>query len=439
MSRLWERGDPLDRAVLRLTVGRDPELDLRLVPQDCRASAAHAQMLASIGVLTADEAASLERELDEIAAEARAGRFAIALEEEDGHTAIENRLTRRLGEAGRKIHTGRSRNDQVIAALRLWGREAVLDQLEGVARVAARLLERAEEQRETTMPGYTHTRQAMPTTLGHLLAGWAEGLLDDVPWLDAAWAHLNRSPLGSASGFGVRLSLDRAAVARELGFAAVQESTGAVQNDRGKSEYLALAAAAATATDLGRLAGDLIWWSSDELGFVRLPADLTTGSSIMPQKRNPDVLELIRAGAARLRSRQAEVGAIYGPLPGGYHRDLQLTKEPFLEGMQSLIDMLRALAPVIERLEADHRRCREAVLPATRATDAVYRRVARGEAFRDAYRAVAADPAGSRGDDEGWRERRHLGAPGALDLAPAHARLEAVLDSVRERRLSVAG
>ena len=439
MSRLWDRGEPLDQAVLRLTVGRDPELDLRLVPWDCLASAAWAEMLAGIGVLGDAELAALRGELRAIGDEARAGTFLIEPEQEDSHTAIENRLRERLGEAGDKIHTGRSRNDQVLAALRLWGRSALLDQVDGLLGVADRLLELADAHRETSLPGYTHTRQAMPTTLGHHFAAWSDNLLDSLPWLEAAFAHLDRSPLGAGSGFGTALPLDRGRVAKRLGFASVQINTLAVQNDRGKSEYLALAAAAAVATDLGRLATDLIWYSSDELGFVRLVPSITTGSSIMPQKRNPDVLELIRAGAARLRARQAEVGAIYGPLPAGYQRDLQLTKEPFLEGMQSLVDMLHAFGTVLASLDVDVERCRQAVLPATGATDAVYRRVAEGVSFRRAYREAASGeaPAVAGESAESWRSRTHAGAPGGLSLDEPRRRLAAASAWLTERRAAV--
>ena len=328
----------------------------------------------------------------------------------------------------------------MLAALRLWGRAAVLDQVEGLLAVAGRLLELAGEHRETSVAGYTHTRQAMPTTLGHHFAAWADNLLDDVPWLEAAFDHLDRSPLGAGSGFGTALPLDRQRVSDRLGFARLQLNTLAVQNDRGKSEYLALGAAAATATDLGRLATDLIWYSSDELGYVRLARSITTGSSIMPQKRNPDVLELIRAGAARLRSRQAEVGAIYGPLAAGYQRDLQLTKEPFLEGMQSLVDMLRALDAVLASLEVDAERCRAAMLPATGATDAVYRQVARGVPFRQAYRETASSETAARGDNAagGWRARSHAGAPGALSLDEPRRRLSSAGERLAERRAAVA-
>ncbi|MCC6748099.1 MAG: argininosuccinate lyase [Deltaproteobacteria bacterium] len=425
MTRLWDRGEELDALVARFTVGTDPELDRVLVAHDALASAAHATMLARIGVLSAAELSTLLVELRAIAEEARAGTFVIALSDEDGHTAIENRLTARLGDAGRRIHTGRSRNDQVIAALRLFGRETLLDLASELCEVIRLLVELAERHREVSVAGYTHTRQAMPATLGFFFAAHAEGLLDDLPWLQQGYAHLNRSPLGSASGYGVALPLDRQLVSDLLRFERLQLNTLAVQNDRGKSEYLALGAALAPCVDLGRLAHDLIWFSSEELGYVGLPDAVTTGSSIMPQKRNPDVLELVRAHAARLRSRHAEVGAIFGPLYSGYQRDLQLTKEPFVHGLIGACDLVAAMRPVLGRLEVRPDRCRAALQRSIGATDAVYERVARGEPFRSAYKDVAADPASAVAGDpaEAWRKRTHLGAPGALDVEPYRVRL----------------
>ena len=425
MSRLWDRGEPLDRVVERFTVGRDPELDLRLAAYDALASAAHARMLGSIGVLTEGDQNLLLGGLAAIAAEARDGTFAIALEQEDCHTAIENRLTEELGEVGKRIHTGRSRNDQVIAAVRLFGREAVLELAELVMVVASTLADLAEEHSETSIPGYTHTRQAMPSTLGLLFGAHAETLADALPWLRVAFDHLNRSALGSASGYGVCLPLDRPLVAELLGMSGVQENTLAVQNDRGKTEMLVLGAALAPALDLGRLASDLIWFSTEELGYLVLGQDVTTGSSIMPQKRNPDVLELIRASAAKVRSRHAEIAAVFAPLSSGYHRDLQLTKEPFLEGMQTCLDMMAAMVPALESLEVRPSKCAEAMERSIGSTDAVFARVACGEPFRSAYKAVAADPEGAVEGDPAqmWRGRTHLGAPGALDLSSCRERL----------------
>ncbi len=424
MSRLWDRGTPLNRRVESFTVGRDPQLDRQLVACDALASAAHATMLRAIGILDAEELPGVLRELAAIASEGRLMLFNIELSEEDCHTAIENRLTERLGDIGRRIHTGRSRNDQVIAALRLYGREALLELSRQLLDVVGVLLQLAELHREVSVAGYTHTRQAMPSTLGFLFAAHAENLLDDLPWLQTAYRHTNRSPLGSASGYGVSLPLDRALVAQLLGFDSVQNNTLAVQNDRGKTEFLTLGACAAVGNDLSRLANDLIWFSSAELGYIKLATEVTTGSSIMPQKRNPDVLELIRAHAARLRSLQSEVGAVYGGLSSGYHRDLQLCKGPYIDGLRASIESLLAIEPVLGGLEVDADRCALAMQRSIGATDEVFRRVAGGEPFRTAYKAVAADPTGAVSGDpcSAWRLRKHQGAPGALDLAESQRR-----------------
>ncbi len=424
MSRLWDRGGELDERIERFTVGRDRELDLELLPWDALGSFAHAEMLAAIGMLDPDDLEPLRDELAEVVQEVREGRFVIA--GEDGHSALEERLTERLGDVGRRIHTGRSRNDQVIACLRLWGRDAVTRLTEGLLDVVARLVVLAEAERETALPGYSHTRQAMPSTLGFLFAAHADGLLDHLPWLATALGHLDRSPLGSASGFGVALPLDRERVRRSLRFATLQENTLAVQNDRGRTEALTLACAGAAAIDLSRLATDLIWLSSDEIRAVGLADEVTTGSSIMPQKRNPDVLELVRAGAARLVGRQVEVAAVTTGLASGYHRDLQLTKEPFLDGLAAAVDLFAATAVALDGLTVDRERCRALLVPAIGATDAVYARVARGEPFRSVYREVAEDPEAAVASDpaEAWRLRTHRGAPGAPDLGPLRERLD---------------
>jgi argininosuccinate lyase len=441
MSRLWDKGEALDDRVARFTVGRDPQLDRQIVAYDALASAAHATMLARIGVISADELSVLVAELSAIARDAAAGCFEITPDEEDCHTAIENRLTQKLGDSGRRIHTGRSRNDQVIAALRLWGRERLLELGRQLGDLAACLIDLAEQQRETALPGYTHTRQAMPSTLGHLFGAYAELLLDSQPWLETAFGQLDRSPLGSASGYGVALPLDRSLVAELLRFGQLQRNTLAVQNDRGRTEMAVLSALGLPLADLGRLATDLIWFSCEELGFVRLSPQVTTGSSIMPQKRNPDLLELIRAGAARMPHLQGEIVAIYGRLTAGYHRDLQLTKAPFIEGLQLAGDLFDAMTVALQNLTVDVERCRAALVPSIGATDEVYRRVAAGAPFRRAYREVAADPEGAvEGQvSELWRGRRHIGAPGNLDLSPARGALEGLRQWLSETRQRVVG
>lgn len=419
MSRLWDRGSALDQTIERFTVGRDPELDLELLRFDALASYAHASMLKKIDILSAEELDALKRELKTIVEEANARTFAIERQDEDGHTAIENRLTERLGETGKKIHTGRSRNDQVIAALRLFGRELLTAVAEEITSLAERLIELADEHRETTCAGYTHTRQAMPSTLGHLFAAHAEGLLDTKAWIETAYHHLNRSPLGSASGYGVSLALDREYVAKLLAFDSVQHNSIAVQNDRGKTEFLVLSAIVAPALDMGRLATDLIFFSSDELKMIHLDPKVTTGSSIMPQKRNPDVLELVRATSARLRSRQMEIASIYGALPSGYQRDLQLTKEPFVLSLLEALDLFAAMRAALNGISVDKERAKAILLETTGATDEVYRRVGEGEAFRNAYKAVAKDPdSAMQGRDlkEAWRMRNHIGSPADFNV-----------------------
>ena len=436
MTRLWDKGEPLDEVIERFTVGHDPELDLKLAAFDALGSAAHARMLARVGLLPAAEEQQINRVLRTIAAEVRDGTFLITRAEEDCHTAIENRLTVELGDAGRRIHTGRSRNDQVIAALRLFAREAVVTITSNLAELVEQLCDLSEEHREVSVPGYTHTRQAMPSTLGLLFGAFAEGLIDNVPWLKAAHGHVNRSPLGSASGFGVSLPIDRELTAKLLRFERVQRNVIAVQNDRGKTEHLVLEACAAPALDLARLASDLIWYSSDELDYISLASSVTTGSSIMPQKRNPDALELVRATGARLRSRSSEISAVYAPLSSGYHRDLQHTKEPFLSGLRAALDVIRVMGKVLESIEVHPERCLEAFHPAIGATDAMSQRIIAGQPMREAYQEIGKDPAAAYQGEvaEAWRGREHIGAPGAYDLRPTREIVAETLGWVRARR-----
>ncbi|MEZ4653378.1 MAG: lyase family protein [Candidatus Eisenbacteria bacterium] len=308
--RLWDADgvDP-DESLLAFTVGDDPVWDLQLLPFDCLASAAHARMLCEIGVIAPAELEPVLAALREARAESLAGRFRILPEHEDGHTALELFLVERAGEAGRRIHTGRSRNDQVIAALRLLVRERLVGLAARVADLAESLLTRSAEERTTPLPGYTHTRQAMPSTVGQLLAGVAEGLVHDLELFPGPlhWAH--RSALGSGSGYGVPLPLDRERVAELLGLDDVDVNTVQVQNTRGKLEAATLGVLHQVSLTLGRFAADLVWFSSEAFGYFRLPVRLTTGSSIMPQKRNPDLFELARAVPASMLGRYVEVTA----------------------------------------------------------------------------------------------------------------------------------
>jgi argininosuccinate lyase len=392
MSRLWEKpgGTPLDERVLRYTAGEDHRLDARLVPYDVRASIAHAEMLGEAGLLPAADVAAIRDGLAALAAAHAAGDWQIELADEDVHTALERRLTAAIGEAGARLHLGRSRNDQVLAALRLYLRDEVTALAQGARAVAAALDELAAREAATPLTGYTHHQPAMPSSVPLWAGGFAAELRDDALGLGACLRRIDQNPLGSAAGYGVPLlPIDRESTRRRLGFAAVQEPVTAVQLSRGKAEAQVLFEIALTLQDLGRLAADLVLWSSSELGFVSLPEAMTTGSSIMPQKRNPDVFELVRGRSATAQACLLEALAITAKLPSGYHRDLQLLKAPLFRGLDLAHDTLAIMAAALAgvRFRAD----RIHLAPELGATEEAYRLVLeQGLPFREAYRRVAA-------------------------------------------------
>ena len=386
MARLWDKGQPLDQLIEAYTVGDDPVLDMRLVPHDVVGSKAHARMLHNCGVLDADELRALLQGLDAIQSSYKAGEFEIRREDEDVHTAIERILVASLGDVGKKIHTGRSRNDQVLTDLRLWQRAAVSDARQALGAAGQAFAGFAERWGDVPLPGYTHLQRAMPSSVGSWARGYASLLADNASLLSAA------SPLGSAAGYGVpsSLSLDREQTASELGFDRVQEPVEACQSSRGKAEASLLFAMAQIAGDLSKCAWDMCLFVTSEFGFFTLPVEFTTGSSIMPQKRNPDVLELTRGKAAIVRGALIEVMEISMPLPSGYHRDLQLLKAPLFRGFDVCMSMLAVMTRVLEGLKVDEERCRAAMSPELFATEEACRLVAAGVPFREAYQRVAA-------------------------------------------------
>ncbi len=390
MSRLWEKGEAVDAAVLAYTVGEDHRLDERLVAYDVAASIAHAEGLARRGLLAAADCDAIRAGLAALADEHARGLWRIALEEEDVHTALEGRLAARIGAAGGRVHLGRSRNDQVLAALRLYLRDAVESLAAGAESVAAALDEVARAHGDVALPGYTHTRPAMPSSVALWAGGFAAALVDDAEGLRACRRRLARSPLGSAAGYGAPpLDLDREGVAAALGFDAVETPVTAVQLARGKGEAQVLFELALLAGDLSRLAADLILFSAPEFGFVELPPETTTGSSVMPQKRNPDLWELVRARAAGALARLVEALAIPAKLSSGYHRDLQLLKAPLFAGIDDATATLALVAAVLPRLR--FRPERIALAPELYAAERAYRLVLdEGIPFREAYRRVAA-------------------------------------------------
>lgn len=388
--KLWKKGYTLDQRIERFTVGNDHVLDRELVEHDCAASAAHARMLAKIGILDADELASLEAGLSEILELSRNGEFVISAQDEDCHTAIENHLTERLGDVGKKIHTGRSRNDQVLTALRLYEKAGLAQLQELLEKYSDSLSSAATRFAGIGMPGYTHMQRAMPTTAGTWLGSFRDAAADDAKLLDCALEIIDQCPLGTAAGFGVPvLELDRDMTASELGFSRVMENPMYAQLSRGKFEAMIISACTQILLGLNKLASDLTLFNTSEFAFVVLPDGICTGSSIMPQKKNPDVLELVRASLHVVLGEEVKVKSLISNLVSGYNRDLQLTKEPLFNAVGVTLSCLEVMCVVLDGMEIDEEACRAALTEELFATEKAYRLVKQGMPFREAYRVVA--------------------------------------------------
>ncbi len=422
---IWDKGgDSVDARVQRFCAGDDVLLDRELLPYDVRATVAHVRGLHRIGLLDEADSRRLEEALERLGEEFSSGAFVLDERWEDGHSAIEAWLTERLGDLGKRVHTGRSRNDQVLVAQRLLLRDALATLGERSRAVAVAFLDRAEADADVPMPGYTHLQQAVPSSVGLWLGGFAEAFLDDA-WL--AWHvrdWLDACPLGTAAGYGVNLPLDREGVAVELGFSRLQLNPAYAQASRGKLELVALAALGQALLDVRRFAWDVSLFATQELGFVRLPDGWTTGSSIMPNKRNPDPVELLRAAWAVVAGARAEVEAVLS-LPSGYHRDLQATKAPLLRALGRGLEALALVPDLVAGLVLCEERLREAIDPESYATDRAVELAAQGVPFRDAYRRVAAELADGppRTPEESLAARVSPGAPGDLRLDALRARL----------------
>ena len=388
MSRLWDKGAPLDARVLNYTAGEDHALDDRLVAYDVQASIAHAEALAECGLLDAAALAAIRDGLTAIGASHARGEWRVTLELEDGQTALETLLTQRIGAAGARLHAGRSRNDQVLAALRLYLRDAVESLSSGAREVADALDALAASQGAIELPGYTHMQQAMPSSVGLWAGGYAAEVRDDADALRHAHRRIQKNPLGSAAGYGTpNLPLDREATTRRLGFPVTHEPVTAVQLSRGKAEAEVLFQVALLMQDLGRLASDLLLFYTREFGFVDLPDAFTTGSSIMPQKRNPDVFELVRGRTATAQACLAEVMGITAKLPSGYQRDLQLIKAPLFRSIDLCAESLAIMAAAIPELRFRPERIRmDAGIHAAAEANALV--VEEGVPFREAYRRI---------------------------------------------------
>jgi argininosuccinate lyase len=390
MARLWDKGLPLDERILRFTAGEDHRLDARLVEYDARASIAHARMLEKQKLLSATDCKAICAGLEALAASHAAGEWSIELADEDAHSALERRLTERIGEAGGRVHLGRSRNDQVLVALRLYLRDAIDSLVAATGGVVAALERVAAEQGAIALPGYTHMQPAMPSSVALWAGGFGAELTDDRLALGRVRERADLNPLGSAAGYGVpNLPLDREATRAALGFSRTHEPVTAVQLSRGKAEAALVFEIAVLLGDVGRLASDLLLFYTSEFAYVALPADMTTGSSIMPQKRNPDVFELVRSAPATATGALQEILGITAKLTSGYHRDLQRLKAPLFRSIDLAADVLAIMAHALPnvRFRPENITLGPELYAAERANELV---VKEGLPFREAYRRIAA-------------------------------------------------
>jgi len=430
--KLWEtEAGQANALVERFTAGEDARLDQALLYYDLCASTAHARGLARIGLLGDDDLARLTDALRALWAEG----LMIHPEDEDVHTAVENALVARLGALGERLHTGRSRNDQVAVDLRMLAKERLGGIALAALDLAAALGALAAQHASVPMPGTTHTRAAMLSSVGLWAASFADALLETLVPLDAAYRTVDRSPLGAAAGYGAPLPLDRAYVAELLGFAFVQLNPLNAVVSRGRADYAVLSALAGIGLELSRLSADLIWYSSEAYGFFALPAAFCTGSSIMPNKHNPDALELVRARAARLQGNASNAFAVTQGRVSGYHRDHQELKPLLLDGLGTAQRCLEVLTPLVRGVEVDENRLRASLPREAFAVDAMLERVKAGTPMRQAYREVKAalDAIDAPDVAEALRARDHLGGTGNLGLDQLAERIETERNAWRAR------
>jgi argininosuccinate lyase len=422
---LWQAasGAEVDQAIMRFMAGDDVVHDRVLFPHDIQATIAHVRGLNRIELLSADDSERLCQLLEELLRQFSSGSFLLDERFEDGHSAIESWLTEQAGDLGARVHTGRSRNDQVAVATRLYMLQC-LRELAGLeAAVVRACLEQAEVHTMLPMPGYTHLQRAVPSSVGLWLGSFAESFTDNLAFAHGVYKVLDANPLGTAAGYGVNLALDRNGVAAELGFSRLQTNPMSVQNSRGKFELMALQAALHAMLDLRRLAWDLSLFTTAEFDFVRLPDQYTTGSSIMPNKRNPDVVELLRGQAAVVEGAIAEIQAVLN-LPSGYQRDLQLTKPALIRGMESVLQSLSITPALITGLEFNAEQMRLAITPELFATDIAVEHAAAGVPFRDAYRLAKEQLAEMPPGDPMESLEKRVSPGGCADLQ---------LDTIRQR------
>ena len=427
-SKLWEKNFEINKEIERFTVGRDREMDMYLAKYDVLGSMAHITMLESIGLLEKDELAQLLAELKDIYATCERGEFVIEEGIEDVHSQVELMLTRRLGDMGKKIHSGRSRNDQVLVDLKLFIRNEIKEIAGLVKALFDELIQKSEQYKGVLMPGYTHLQVAMPSSFGLWFGAYAESLTDDMLFLQAAWRMANRNPLGSAAGYGSSFPLDRTMTTELLGFDTMDYNVVYAQMGRGKTERNTAFAMASVAGTLAKMAFDACMFNSQNFAFVRLPKECTTGSSIMPHKKNPDVFELIRAKSNKLQALPQQITLIMNNLPSGYFRDLQIIKEEFLPAFDELKDCLRMAAYIINRMEVNEHILDDKRYDLMFSVEEVNRLAASGMPFRDAYKKVGLDIEAGRFTPDKNIHHTHEGSIGNL----CNDRISALMDTILE-------
>jgi argininosuccinate lyase len=435
-TKLWDKGYEINKEIEQFEVGDDVLYDNNLLIPDILGSIAHAAGLARVGLLEAGDFDQLRGALVELSEKAESGEFRVEPGDEDVHTKIENVLTAMLGEPGKKIHTARSRNDQVVVDLRLYLKQVAPRVQLAVLECCQALLEFAEKYRLTPMPGYTHMQRAMLSSAGVWAGAYLEAMLDDLVLFDTALEINDQCPLGSAASYGVPLAIDRQYVSDLLGFKKVQSNVLYAQNGRGKFEAMAVQALAQVMIDLSKLAQDILLFTTAEYGFFTISPEFTTGSSIMPQKKNLGAMEMLRAKGSTMIAYQQQIMGVLAGLPSGYNMDYQETKRPFMDAIELAVQSASVAALTMRQLVPDEERMRAACSPDLFATDAAYELVEQGVPFRDAYRQIgthlddvqAMDPA------EQLLKRTHQGTSGDLRLEESAARIEAGRQAAVERQ-----
>lgn len=386
--KLWNKGKETERSVEKFTVGKDRELDLHLAEFDVLGSLAHTQMLESIGLLSKEELSSIQKELKNIYQEIKEGKFSIQDQVEDVHSQVELVLTQRIGEAGKKIHSGRSRNDQVLVDLKLFFRSEIQGLVKNTEILFNQLISQSESNKDKLLPGYTHLQIAMPSSFGLWFGAYAESLLDDMELMLAAWKICNKNPLGSAAGYGSSFPLNRTMTTQLLGFDTLNYNVVYAQMGRGKTERILAQAMSSVAATLAKLAMDICLFINQNFAFISFPDELTTGSSIMPHKKNPDVFELTRARCNKIQALPNELALMTTNLPSGYHRDLQLLKENLFPAFQSLNECLEMTAYMLQNIRIHDNILGDKKYAHLFSVEAVNQEVLKGVPFREAYKKV---------------------------------------------------